>query len=417
MKNNSWNIISLAKINVFLSTLNFILFFIGFQFITSVLLPASSDVEGISRTITIPYRAFALLISLLVILINFRKTDNKQHISLKILLFYWAILIVRMVYDVFFRSDVHIKGTSQLWLYVFGICLPAIFSIIKSYKYINFEKSLNIILTLIATTLIFTLFTNQAMFIDTGAEHRQNANLALNTISFGHLGVTGIVLSMFVLIKKDLNILKKILVLLIIPIGIFCVLRAGSRGPLLALIAVIFFWYFSKQRNIIYSSYKLLVLFALVVVFIDQLLKFMGYISPVIEWRMRATLYEGDTGQRNPLYESAINAFKESPVWGKQFAIFYADGSFLYSHNIILDSLMGLGIIGGLAIIFVIISAFVKSYKLIKVNDAQFWIALILVQQIMTNMVSFSIYYNPLLSTLLAFVFVYSGQIENEKTN
>jgi len=50
------------KINTFLVTLNFVLMFIGYQLATSLFLPVSSDIEGISRTVTVPYRAFALLI-------------------------------------------------------------------------------------------------------------------------------------------------------------------------------------------------------------------------------------------------------------------------------------------------------------------------------------------------------------------
>jgi O-antigen ligase len=407
VKTGHWYLISLSKINRFLSTLNFILLFIGYQFITSVLLPATSDIEGISRTVTVPYRAFALLVSFAVIIINFRRKEIKQNISLKIFLFYWGILILRMIYDVFLRYDVHLKDTTQLWFYVFGICLPAIFSLIKSHKFIDFEKSLYIILTLTAFSLIFTLFSNQLLFVSSESEHRQSANVALNTISFGHLGATGIILSIYVLFKTRLNFLIKTLVFLIIPIGIFCLLRAGSRGPVFALIAVMLFWYFSKGKNIVFSVYKVLVLLLLAVVFINQLLNLMGTISPVIESRMRETLFEGDMNERNLFYENSFNAFKESPIWGKQFAIFNADGSFSYSHNIILDSLMGLGIIGGLTIIFVIISAMLKSYKLIKYNDEQYWIVLILVQQIMTNMTSYSIYYNPLLSALLVFIFIY----------
>lgn len=396
------------RFNIHLSTLNFVLCFIGYQLATSLLLPVSSDIEGISRSVTIPYRAFALFVSLLVIMNNFRRPIGILPSALKVFLFFWGILVIRIYYDVYIRTDVDLNDTTQLWLYVFGICLPAVFSIIRSYKYIDLEIAFYWILGLTALILIISLFSNQALLVSSDElEGRQEGNLAFNTIAFGHLGATTIILSIYILLKRKLNYVQQGLVITSILLSIFCLLRAGSRGPILALVVVLFFWLFSHGKNVFWGALILTIASVLLLVFLDQILELMGNISPTIEARLKSSIDEGDTSGRDPLYKEAFNAFLYSPLFGKQFAIFSTDGSFSYSHNIILDALMGLGIIGGSAIIFFIGAALKKSYYLIKKNDAHFWICLLLIQQIMFNMTSGAFYYNQLLSALLTFLFLY----------
>src|SRR5690554_6007945 len=103
-------VISKNKLNIFFSTLNFVLVFIGYQLATSLFLPVSSDLEGISRSVTIPYRAFALLISIFVIILNFKRKSKKTSLVLVILGIYWIALIIRIFYDSVLRSDVFIIG-------------------------------------------------------------------------------------------------------------------------------------------------------------------------------------------------------------------------------------------------------------------------------------------------------------------
>ena len=402
------------KINILLSTLNFVLCFVGFQFATSIFLPAVSDMENITRIVTIPYRAFALLISLIVLILNFKNRIHKP-ISLNIFLFFWLILIFRLIYDVFIRTDVNIVDTSQLWLYVFGICLPAVFSIMKSSKKIDLDIAFRFIFILTGLILMLTLFTNQLLLVNPdNLDERMDANLAIGTIDFGHLGVTAIILGIFVLLNKETTKFQKFLLFIFVFLGMFSALRAGSRGPILAFFLVFSFWFFASSKNIVTSIFKLLLVGIFLMIFIDQLLNLMGHISPIIEDRLKMSIYEGDTSERNPLFQSALAEFIKNPLFGTQFALLESDGSFIYSHNIVLDALMGMGIIGGLSITFILGSALKKSYYLIKSKDDHFWIALLLIQQIVFNFLSGAFYYNQLLSALLVFLFLYYKQDKND---
>ena len=139
--------------------------------------------------------------------------------------------------------------------------------------------------------------------------------------------------------------------------------------------------------------------------FIDPIIDFIGDISPVMEYRLKASVHEGDSSGRDQIFKLALQSFWDQPFLGKQFAMF-DNGDLRYSHNIILDSLMGLGVWGGGAMIYVLWSAVKTAYLSIKNNDEYFWVLLLLIQHIVFSMFSGAIYFNGLLNMLLVFAFL-----------
>lgn len=397
-----------SKLNTLLSTLNFVLMFVGYQLATSLFLPLSSDIEGISRTVTVPYRAFALFISLLVIFLNFRKKIGKTPLAVKILWLYWFALILRIFYDTNVRIDVQVGETIQLWMYIFGIILPAMYSVMKSYRMIDFDKALKWIYWGTVLSLVLSLFNNATLLMDADEiTGRTDGNVALNTISFGHLATTGVILSLFMLFREGKGLVKKTIFMAIMLISFFIMLRAGSRSPVLALMVVLLFWMFARGKNMILGFSIAIAVLALLIVFIDPILNFMGNISPVIEARLRASIYMGDSSGRDPIFEEAFQLFLDKPLLGSQFAFFTNSGGIVNSHNIILDALMGLGLFGGILIIYILWKAVKISYILIKHNHSGFWISLILIQQLVVSMLSGAIYSDQLINVLLVIILMY----------
>lgn len=396
--------IKVYNINIFLSTLSLTLCVIGYQLATSLFLPLTSDIEGISRSVTVPYRAFFLLIMLIVIVLNIKRTVRPFPIPLTGLIVYWILLIIRMINDLYITNQVYVKDISQHWLYVFGICLPILFATLKSYKHINLEKALYWIWISLSYILLTSLFANQLLFAESGIVDRQNANIAINTISYGHLGVMGIYISLFLLINKKTNLLFKILLVLITVIAIYSVLRAGSRGPFVGLLIVLFFWIFARGKNFILGVFIALFLAILVFVFMENILNLIGNIAPLMENRLRYTL-QGDNSGRDELYKTALKAFYQNPILGKQYAIPDPGGTPNYPHNIMLDAIMALGILGGIIMFYILFAGLKSCYVNIHSNNPNFWISLLLVHQITANLFSGTFYQDPLLTMLLAYHF------------
>ena len=392
---------SQSQINKFLSTFHFVLLISGYQLATSLLLPVTSNVEGISRTVTVPYRGFMLFIALLVILFNVKK---KLLISfpLRILAFYWFILMLRIISDFYLRSDVFIYTSekTRLWLYIFAIILLPTFAIIKSYKEINFHYAAIWIYCLTLLTLGLSFFSNDLM--QTAGEQRVSMNAGLATISSGHLGASGIILTLYFLFYGSR---KTILSYGFLSIGMLIstitLLRAGSRGPVLALMVVISLWVLAHSKHLIRNISILILLFLIVLLFFDNIQSLIGQISPIMQARLAR---EDHIGSRFLLYSEAFNIIRNNPLVGKQFALFPAPGYFIYCHNIILDSLIGMGVIGGISIIYLITIAFKYTYKLIESRNPDFWLGLLLIQRVIYNMVSSSIYFSELFTILLAIV-------------
>lgn len=390
--------------NIFFSTLFLVLIIIGYPLITSILLPTVSDVEGISQQVTIPFRAGVLLLMLGLIFVNIKKRIHPFPAPLAILIIYWCLLVIRMIYDVFFRSDVYLADTTQLWLYVFGICIAALITSLKTYNIIDYNKAFKWTWHGLFVILLFTLFSNQSLMSNESDELRVDGNIALNTISFGNLGVTAILLTIYMYKEKSLSKLYKVLGAILLIISVFSMLRAGSRGPILNASVVLLFWYFAKRKRIGIGLISLLILMFILYFSQDYILSMMGNIAPVIEERIRATLEGRGGNERSVLHDAAFNAFTDGPFIGKQFAIFDGLGGYAYAHNIILDSFMALGILGGLMMLYILFCAFKSCYINIH-TDNQYWLSLILLQQISSLMVSGTFYQDQLLSVLLVLHF------------
>lgn len=409
---------NITKINVYLSTLSFILCIIGYSLATTLFLPSSSDLQSVSQSVTIPYRALALFVMLMVIFLNFKKRILPVPLPLLVLIFYWFFLIIRIFADIYLRTDHFLTDTSQLWLYVFGICLAGLYSTMKGFDNINTEKALYFVWLGVILMLTLTLFSNQALLSNTDNELRIDANVALNTISYGNYGVLGLLLSIFILINKNINKYLKTFALISIVLCVYSILRSGSRGPILAFLFVILFWFFSKGKNVKVGLVILSLSFFVLYLLQDFILSLMGKIAPVIEIRLRESLEGGVDDGRSRLYDNAINIFVDHPFFGHQFAIFDGEGGYAYAHNLILDSLMALGVLGGLAMVYLIFMALKKCYNNIHQNKTYYWVSLVLLQQISILMVSGTFYQDQLLSVLLVFHFLADKKINlNESSN
>lgn len=394
----------LSNLNITFSTLFLAVVVIGYPLITSLFLPAVSDVEGVSQTVTIPFRAGVLFLMLYLISINIKKTIRPFPLPLFVLILYWILLVFRMTYDILFRTDVFLLDTTQLWLYVYGICLAGLVTSLKTYNNIDYDKAYMWIWWGLFIVLVLTLFSNQALIGNTDSEYRVDGNIALNTISFGNIGVTATLLTIYMLKEKNLSKIYKILAVILIIISIYSMLRAGSRGPILNFLVVLLFWYFSKRRKLGLGIISLFIVLLIIVFTFDNILSLMGRVSPVIEDRLRETLEGRGGNERNLLYDAAVSAFVERPFIGKQFGIFDGMGGYAYAHNIILDSLMALGIVGGIMMMYILSCALKACYLNIHTNN-HYWLSLILLQQMTSLMVSGTFYQDQLFSVLLVIHF------------
>lgn len=384
-----------------ISTLNLVFILCGYPLFVSIFL----GIFSYSSFMTISYRAISLVISLLVILAHL---PNRKIVPYTTQLFYlfWAILIFRIWYDTFFRIDfnIHSDERFKLWTFLLGVCVLPMISIVSSLKSIDFNKACKWTYILSFVSLIFTIIFNPLM-LDMKVSQRINGNEAMFTISLGHAAVIAALLSFVYLSKKRGGLLRKIIYISTFVISLFISLRAGSRGPLVSFAVAMLTYLLCRgmfsTKNVIRTIAIIIVLVASQA-FIFQIVK---TVSPVFVQRMEATIEDGDTSERGPLYSEGVKLFLESPIIGSQFALETKGGGTIYTHNMILDAFMGMGILGGLLLIFLCYKAIKICCNMFYRKSEYVWVALIFMETFMGLMTSGAIYQHNNFSPLMVLVF------------
>ena len=232
---------------------------------------------------------------------------------------------------------------------------------------------------------------NQSSLVAADREEmvRGEGNIALGSIGFGHTCVSLFIifLSWIVCHKEGKRIWKAVLIMLMV-LSFVLMLRAASRGPLVSFVVVFLFFLFSSMKNKVVGLIISLVVILLVWVNMSTILEWLGSISPMMEQRMAATMYEDDSSGRDSLYKQAIDVFLQNPVLGKQFVL----NNGFYAHNSILDVMIGLGFFGALFWIYLIWNDLKLSNRNVLNKTSLITISLLSVQFILKGFFSGAMY-------------------------
>lgn len=162
---------------------------------------------------------------------------------------------------------------------------------------------------------------------------------------------------------------------LVLGIGYILVVST-KRGPILwTFVSVFICFYYKTQNSFKYLVYTFIAL-AIFYFSIDVILSFIGQYAPKSAERLYATIYEGDTAHRfdmsdkgNSGYLLGMEQFLSSPIWGSYFRI---TGNNLfkgcYPHNIFIEILMTMGLLGFIPFIIFLKRAFFNIHKTFKNN-------------------------------------------------
>jgi len=139
-----------------------------------------------------------------------------------------------------------------------------------------------------------------------------------------------------------------------------------------------------------------LVLLALpFIVFSSQLLEFLSRYGGALIDRILLATNTGDQG-RSSLWHKGLEQFANHPIFGNSFVLDRTAGSWVgfYPHNIIVESLIALGIIGGILILCIIGKGIFVAYKEIVQNSVNGWLGILFLQFSILAMFSNAIYTN-----------------------
>ena len=363
-----------------------------------------------TQFITIPYRAFVLLLNFVLFFHNMEEFRNSKFITnyrtgknslnkfIIICTFIFLFLYsCRLVYSVYLGNEILLySDKNQYVLYWFCMCvIPGInFLFLEKFSSIKYIYVAWISLALIIIPSLFKDIHTSSQFSEQG----RLATAAINPISLGHYATSVSLISFYIILNKSSfhnklpSITNHTLVYLTtFATGIVITFLAGSRGPLLALLICSVLLLTSCQLKNKISNYTLWALILLLVLFCVSN-TFIGKENLLLN-RLLSTgddLDGADSQTRGYVYYMAIQLFLEHPIIGFGLELPNAEG---YPHNLYLESFLAIGVSGGLIFIIIVTYTLMVSIKLIFAKSSQWqWIGVLFIQYFIGGCFSGALY-------------------------
>lgn len=198
-----------------------------------------------------------------------------------------------------------------------------------------------------------------------------------NSIDTGYSAANYLLFSIFLFKSKDFPKKIKIISLPVLFCAIIILLRAGSRGPLLAVLIGLVSILALQKKNYLITLFISTVLILGFFFLFDEILELISKISPVMTFRIQSYLKEGEP-LRIGFFMEGINGFINYPFTGSQALLYRSSGLPTSPHQLILEAFMSTGFIGGLCLIGVIYLVIKSAIFNLHNFVSNYWIELII---------------------------------------
>ncbi len=405
-------------------TLNLVFILLGYPLMTGSMALFMPEALLDSSAITWPLRGLFLAVSILAFLFG-NSRNAKLDSSMWLFIIFSILYLLRAFVDLSLRdpgsfspqfawkfSEYDPNFYFKAWSFIIPLTLFPLISLYRSWEQIDYERALDCILVLGT----FACFSSLKSVVNLGGDiigDSADARVSLqvlNTISLGHMGVSVALLAIFRFIHSPRFSLWRIVCLFIIPLALIVMFRAGSRGPLVAFVVVLFAYLSTLfGRNFFIAGIFILILGVLALIFMGEvIISIIAKISPVLALRMESTLLYGEGSGREYLYISYLKEALNHPIFGFQLDWLG------YSHNAFIDGFMMFGLILGWVVPVLLLSAFFRSLRLLSGKFPISWISLIYMQAFLAAQLSGTVGGNSMLQGSLFLVFLIFMKFKTE---
>ena len=342
-----------------------------------------------NNIVSIAFRAITAVCAGLLIL-----ALPRGRLALPLLLFalFWLAYLLRLVVSLHFETYPLSRPVQDYWLWAVGACLcPALATLRAAEPRTAIMLRMPMLLIAIIAILL-TLSQGSTAFVQATGQSTDidRWNLAsLNPISAGHLGVSGVLLGIGVLMTPSRGRLETLLAVGAVPSGLLLVALANSRGPVVALAFCISMLLLASARNFriqLMAFTGLAVVACLAILAPDVFLM----LDPLTN-RFSAIKSGNDLSVigRTIAFQGAIDQFLGAPLFG--------DGieerrTGYYPHNLVLEAFMSTGIIGGIPFMLLLLLSLRGSWQMFRRAGTEIWVGLLAVQFIVAAQFSGSMY-------------------------
>lgn len=316
-----------------------------FSYSLALLLEATSN-----NYFAVPFRIIVLLLSFFVIYINFNNI-KKRKLTVIFTVLFWLFYLCKAIYS--FKNDLYLPHTSKeendIYIRIIFLNLIPYIAILG----IRFTEEImvrlnslvfNFLLIILGVSCLWTIFIFKNF-------EKSSGIFVSYYINVGHYGLSLLILSIYYYFQSPKKILKPVLGILI---GIFTIFSSSARSPVLAIfiILLILLLYLNKLKYWIF-------LLSFVVFFVISIFCLKQTSASDFEFinRMYNAIFEGNGSGRSYYLLKGWNIFKDNIIFGGR--ILFEDG--MYPHNIFVEVLMSMGIVGG--VLFCLYFKDIRKFK------------------------------------------------------
>ncbi len=365
----------------------FVIAFIAFGYPIQVGIPAYFQLP--SRVWNVSFRAFTFFIGVyLILIVVFRESSKRLKVGSMAIIIFWIFYLIRLVYDVIILD---IKcgpclNVSNVFSFAIGQCFIGALVGVFTAKYINLKKAIGLFshILLISLIIIFIVvykenggITIDLLFerknIGSDIEDEFGRTSMLNVSYFGIYGTITALLIIFKLFHFKYTIPMKIWNIIILIFSIFMTFLSGSRSPILIFIIILIYIFYLYIKNnklklstyLIFSSIFIFIFSLIYLVVSSNILDEFSTIQRFINLT-EASKHGKVIDPREMEWASAWNQFLSSPIIGDQIVTTY---DYFYPHNIYLEVIMSLGILGGIVFIIILYHIYRKQRSFIHTRN------------------------------------------------
>lgn len=332
--------------------------FAGYYLGLSILF--NSGQSSLSRFYSVPLRILLMLLMLYYLKENRNKLWNRNFAN--VLLFYFTILyVIKVLYTESINAPTAHSWFEYIFYYLSYSLLPFVF-----FSNVDFIKYKNIIIEAIVLSgfllgIIMMIFFKN--FLGASAVGRisnltyQTGEAIISPIAIAYSGAITVLMCVYKLIYDKNSGIKLLYIILTLIVSFVIFFLGATRGALVAVFfGLISFIYFGNMK-------QRMLLIALSVIATPFILYGIEATGSAIFDRTLDSISTGDSSGREILWEEAIREFIKYPIVGGRIEV-----SGIYPHNLIIEVLMGTGLVGFVLFMSFLIILFKKGVALIKEN-------------------------------------------------
>jgi len=358
------------------------------------------DISLDSPIVSVVFRSFLVFIGLYLITKTVISGKAYKRDGAYLLILFLLIYSFRLIYDLDILNIHTTISKDKYYAFYFLVLFLPTFTVIISRIPVGFsENILRYLKFIIAIALVANLILglmNYQTLISQGVDSIRLSTGRFNPISMGHLGVSTILL-----IYIEIKILKtpySLISLTLLLLGFVAMIMSGSKGPMVAMILTIIYVNHISLGGL-GEKLKRLVLVGLVLFsswFLFTVFNFDMFdrFSSIFSDTELSTVYRLNS------YIESFYIFVNNPFFGDSIVL--PSGG--YPHNILLEILMSIGVVGILLFIVLIAKVNKASKYLARVEPRYMIIIALCFQYLISFMFSGALWQASELFVLIALI-------------